>query len=138
MPLFYHVQLRAFRVAGNALAFTALIFIAASVWPASPLLAMLLALVAYDQLEDLLGVEPSGRLRYLDIGYELLCAAVGAVLALFGLTYFNYFYAPFHLAILLTGLAVMAASLYDLYQDVKVVLAVVERGVLGQGYWERG
>jgi len=136
------VVLATLRAAGNAFAFTVLTFAAVSLYPVNPFYTFLLLVVAYDQLEDILGLQPAGVLRYLDVPYELTCLGIGVIMTMFGITYYNYFYAPFHLMLVAAGFMVVASSIYDILQDMGVVAAqtmcfwVRDGGVLGSR-WER-
>ena len=109
---------RILKYIGNAFAFTTLVYLAFTFYPVNVPLVILFVLVAYDQLEDLLGVKVSGLLVYADIFYELICFGIGAMIAMFGYTYYNYFYAPFHLAIMLSGITIMLTSLWDIREDI--------------------
>jgi len=135
------MMVRIIRYVGNAFALTTTVYLAFILYPLNIFYTILFLLVAYDQLEDLLGISLGpGVLALADVFYEFMCCGVGAATAVFGYIYYNYFYAPFHLALILTGAIIVITSLYDIRQDFRALLARSESGkcaIRARKYWVR-
>jgi len=113
-------MLRAIRVIINSIGFILLAVMTYVTWEVSPPLAIVFAMAAFDQFEDVYTYTYNKRLfppwmRVPDVIFEMVMFGVGFALFLFAFSYYAYFQTWFFKALFPLSLMIMYSSVEDIF-----------------------
>ena len=113
-------MLRAIRVVINSIGFVLLAIMTYVMWDVSPPLAIVFAMAAFDQFEDVYTYTYNKRLfppwmRVADIIFEMVMFGIGFALFFFAFSYYAYFQTWFFKALFPLSIMIMYSSIEDIF-----------------------